>query len=106
QNDRPLHSSAMWRGISLANKCLLLFGAAVILIIVAALSVPWLRMNSIVDEGQYDASRRWVLEWLPRTASRGRWPLEEKVADGRIGYLPLAEAEKQAENNWFVAAAV
>jgi len=45
----------MWRGISLANKCLLLFGAAVILIIVAALSVPWLRMNSIVDEGQYDA---------------------------------------------------
>lgn len=55
----------MWRGISLADKCLLLFGAAVVLIIVAALTVPWLRMNSIVEEDQRDLSRR-LVEWWQR----------------------------------------
>ncbi|MGE4195776.1 MAG: ATP-binding protein [Phycisphaerales bacterium] len=56
----------MWRGISLANKCLLLFGAAVARIIVAALSVPWLRMNTLVDEGEYETSRQLVNEWQSR----------------------------------------
>ncbi len=53
----------MWRGISLANKCLLLFGTAIVLIIVAALTVPWLRMNAIVDEGQIEGSRKLMLAW-------------------------------------------
>ena len=53
----------MWRGISLANKCLLLFGGAVVLIIALALSVPWLRMNGLVDEGQLDVSRQLVVVW-------------------------------------------
>jgi signal transduction histidine kinase len=55
----------MWRGISLANKCLLLFGAAVVLIIVAALAVPWLRMNSVVEEHERDLSRQ-LVEWWQR----------------------------------------
>lgn len=53
----------MWRGISLANKCLLLFGAAVLLTIFAALSIPWLRMNSLVDESQKELSRQIVEVW-------------------------------------------
>ena len=36
--------------ISLAVKCQLLFGSAVLLIIAAALLVPWFQMNKLVDE--------------------------------------------------------
>jgi two-component system, NarL family, sensor histidine kinase BarA len=53
----------MWRGISLANKCLLLFGGAVVLIVLTALSVPWVRMYSLIDDGQLEVSRRLVDVW-------------------------------------------
>ncbi len=53
----------MFRGISLANKCLLLFGGAVAAIVVAALMFPFFRMNSLVDEGQLDNSRQMVDHW-------------------------------------------
>ena len=36
--------------ISLAVKCQLLFGLAVLLIIAAVLAVPWFQMNKLVDE--------------------------------------------------------
>src|SRR5256885_12273130 len=36
--------------ISLAAKCQLLFGAAVVLIIAAALFVPWQRMEQLTDQ--------------------------------------------------------
>lgn len=53
----------MWRGISLANKCLLLFGGAVVLIVLAALVAPFIRMNRLVDEGQLEQSRQMVSVW-------------------------------------------
>lgn len=53
----------MRRGISLANKCLLLFGGAIVLIVLAASSAPWLRMNALVDEGQLELSRQMVFTW-------------------------------------------
>jgi len=53
----------MWRGISLANKCLLLFGGAVVLIVLAALTVPWLRMMVLIDAGQLELSRQMVATW-------------------------------------------
>jgi two-component system sensor histidine kinase BarA len=53
----------MWRGLSLANKCLLLFGVAVILIVLGALSVPWLRMTALIDGGQLELSRQMVNTW-------------------------------------------
>ena len=61
----------MWRGISLANKCLLLFGGAVVLIVVAALAAPWIRMNSLVDEGQLELSRQLVHVWEQLQAEEG-----------------------------------
>src|SRR5207249_4040312 len=61
----------MWRGISLANKCLLLFGGAVVLIVLAALSVPWFRMNALVDEGQLEISRQLVDTWARLDAEEG-----------------------------------
>src|SRR5438094_2774744 len=36
--------------ISLAAKCQLLFGAAVVLIIIAALIVPWQRMEQLMEK--------------------------------------------------------
>lgn len=50
---------AHWRlfNISLAGKCRLLFGVAVLLIIVVALSVPWFRMDRLVDEQNAQAAR-------------------------------------------------
>jgi hypothetical protein len=42
----------MASGLSLAGKCQLVFGAAVVVIIAGSLAVPWVRMNEMVDEGQ------------------------------------------------------
>ena len=50
--------------ISLANKCQLLFGAAVILILSAALTVGWLRMKTLVQEGQEQTARKLANAWL------------------------------------------
>lgn len=43
--------------ISLANKCQLLFGAAVLLIVAAALAVPWIRLSSLVADAQREIGR-------------------------------------------------
>src|SRR5690349_18221932 len=95
----------MWRGISLEHKCLMLFGAAVILIIVAALSVPWLRMNSIVDEGQFETSGQLILEWQDRVQRSGLPPEKsEKLTEGTIKVYSMGEARKAAENDWFLKA--
>jgi two-component system, NarL family, sensor histidine kinase BarA len=50
--------------ISLANKCQLLFGAAVLIILTAALSVVWLRMQALVREEQEETARRLAKAWL------------------------------------------
>ncbi|NUO80842.1 hypothetical protein HUU05_12250 [candidate division KSB1 bacterium] len=48
-------SPVSWiRGLSLADKCLVLFGGAVVLIVCAALAAPWFRMFALVEEGQLD----------------------------------------------------
>jgi signal transduction histidine kinase len=54
----------MVSGISLANKCQLLFGCAVVLLLAAALSVPWVRTRMLVREGQFDANRQLAEAWL------------------------------------------
>jgi signal transduction histidine kinase len=53
----------MVRGLSLANKCQLLFGAAIVLIIGAVLVVPWSLLSKIVDRGQVESSRQLVALW-------------------------------------------
>ncbi len=63
--------------ISLANKCQLLFGGAVLLILTAALSVVWLRMDTLVSEGQKEAARRLANAWLSDMIQLGfdrEWP--------------------------------
>lgn len=114
----------MWRGISLANKCLLLFGAAVVLIIVSALAVPWLRMNAIVDEAQRDLSRQLVAVW-ERSAREGaggargvggaggagappvlRPGVEEVFGDARVKLMNVDGARAVAAGDVFVASAL
>ncbi|MSR28978.1 MAG: HAMP domain-containing protein [Phycisphaerales bacterium] len=54
----------MARGPSLATKCQLLFGAAVVLILAGALVVPWLRLEKVVEESQREMSRQLAETWL------------------------------------------
>ncbi|MCZ6811564.1 MAG: HAMP domain-containing protein, partial [Planctomycetota bacterium] len=53
-------------GISLANKCQLVFGFAVVAILAAALSVPWVRTRMLVREGQFEAARQLADAWLAK----------------------------------------
>jgi len=62
----------MNRGLSLANKCQLIFSAAVILILAAALSVPWIRTQRLVRENQLEVSRQLAETWLENGFSLGR----------------------------------
>ena len=57
----------MSRGISLANKCQLLFGLATLLIIVAALLIPWVRYSQLVDDAQLETSRQVAKLWADNT---------------------------------------
>ncbi|HXE51986.1 MAG TPA: ATP-binding protein [Tepidisphaeraceae bacterium] len=63
--------------ISLAAKCQLLFGAAVVLIIAAALAVPWHRFEELTDE-----LNDGPCEMLARNT------IAEHVADARAALLP------------------
>jgi signal transduction histidine kinase len=49
--------------LPLASKCLLLFGGAVVLSVLLALSVPWLRMTHLIDAGQLDVARQMAQTW-------------------------------------------
>ncbi len=54
----------MSSGISLANKCQLLFGAAIVLILIGALTVPWARTQALVRESQLEMARQLANAWL------------------------------------------
>ncbi len=84
----------MWRGISLANKTLLLFGAAVVVTIAAALSVPWLRMSELVDKGQVETCRRLVQAFGDASDRMGE---EAEVGDGLIEVHSVEELGPREE---------
>ncbi len=97
------------RGLSLANKCQLLFGAAVVLLISAALVVPWVRIVGIVDEAQLETSRQIARLWennllidpsfvrLLQSEEEAR-ALEQQL---RIGYYAAADWERAELANEF-----
>ncbi len=58
--------------ISLANKSRLLFGGAVVALVAGALSVPWLRTKTLVDESQLEVSRQLAETWLENGFTLGR----------------------------------
>ncbi|MCC6322876.1 MAG: HAMP domain-containing protein [Phycisphaerales bacterium] len=93
----------MWRGISLANKCLLLFGAAVLLVVFSALSIPWLRMNALVDEAQKELSRQLVEAWrqgLTTTTQPGPFVhpgARATLSDAEVWYVGPEEVSPPAQ---------
>jgi signal transduction histidine kinase len=56
---------------SLATKCQILFGSAVVVILIAALSVPWFRMQKLVEESQQEIARRLADAWLDNVIQFG-----------------------------------
>ncbi|MEO1583825.1 MAG: HAMP domain-containing sensor histidine kinase [Planctomycetota bacterium] len=83
----------MIRGISLANKCLILFGFAIMLIVTLALAVPWIRMNAIVAESQLSLSKELVAVW----AERNDQPVESGRGSDAVPARKLSVAEWRAE---------
>ena len=68
--------------ISLAAKCRLLFGLAVLLIIAAALFVPWLRMRDLVHEANVQTARQIGRLALARSdLASGNWSLKQRALD-------------------------
>jgi signal transduction histidine kinase len=59
----------MASGISLSNKSQLLFGCVVVVILAAALSVPWFRTNALVREYRSEVARRLGDAWLAERAA-------------------------------------
>jgi signal transduction histidine kinase len=110
----------MGSGISLANKCLLLFGFAVVVILTAALSVPWKRTSSLVQEQQMEVSRQLSEAWLEGLIQLGEvvdpgllpTPLEDLVDEGgtrptlRVAFVDVEAIEGADEQRRFLAEAL
>ncbi|MGA0285858.1 MAG: ATP-binding protein [Phycisphaerales bacterium] len=88
----------MNRGLSLANKCQLIFSIAVLLILAAALSVPWIRTQRLVVENQLEVSRQLAETWLENGFILGR---SEGLAIP-MELLPLGRAWQAAEGDPFL----
>jgi len=81
----------MVREISLANKCQLLFGAAILLIIAAALTGPWLLVRSIVDRNTLDTTRQVAFLWPDVDAA----PFSPASAPGLAGRPDVSTAGRE-----------
>lgn len=101
--------------ISLANKCQLLFGLAVVLILCAALSVGAVRMQTLVHEGQQDAGRKLAKAWLAAMLVQDKpvWPSgptgQQGVSSGEAALFSLvdrADFEKARQKDAFLDQAI
>ncbi len=107
--------------LSLANKCQLLFGVGVVLILVAALVVVSKRMDALVEHGPMQRARDIASLWLtkqtrfdgPALSLQAGMPLRPDASGLAIGVVELdvapneGEAEGQAASaDAFLAAAV
>ncbi len=91
----------MARGISLANKCQLLFGTAVLLIVTAALIVPWVRLARIVDDAQVENSRLIAELWAEGPlAGAEAWYYQRQDSDG----FPVRGGRRDLEVDWWTPA--
>jgi len=107
-------------GISLANKCQLVFGFAVVAILAAALSVPWVRTRMLVREGQFEAARQLADAWLAKQIQlnpvelHGGPPLwindlfddPDTAALLRITIVEIDEIDTPQDGDPFIAAAL
>lgn len=94
----------MWRGISLANKCLLMFGGAIVLIVVMALAVPFFRMHALVRQGELDISRLTV-DAYERLHVAGRTNAAELARLG-VRRLTPEDADRLGATDPFLASSI
>lgn len=99
--------------ISLANKCQLLFGAAVVFILIAALAVVWGRLQVLVEEGQEETARKLANAWLAGHVELGLTlqSVEELTSDSEfrgdsLAILARDEFEVASSRDPFIAAAI
>jgi len=95
--------------ISLANKCQLLFGGAVLLILIAALTVGWVRMKTLVREGQEEAARRLAQAWIDDQIGGASWDAAgddeyDTIEEGtQLTFVLAGEFSIRAEDDTFLA---
>jgi signal transduction histidine kinase len=97
--------------VSLANKCQLLFGAAVILILTAALGVVWSRMETQLQRGPEKRAQDLAQAWIDGQVSLQQVgppaedpSLAERPLDLRL--LSLDAAQQAAEDRPLLAEAI
>mgnify|MGYP003700539525 FL=1 len=94
-----------FHNLSLANKCLLLFGGAATLIILIALSLPWLRMNTLVDTAERDTTREVIGAWRSLEVGSGqRRPT--MLAGTYVEEMTLDRVRQEAETDAFLRRAM
>lgn len=69
----------MLAGISLVNKSQILFGFAVVMILAAALAVPWVRTASLIEKYQLESARQLANAWLTDRINLGSVHPYDKV---------------------------
>lgn len=92
----------MASGISLANKCQLLFGAAVVTILGVALAVPWVRTQTLVRESQLEVARQLATTWLENGILLGR----SSTGPIPIRLYNVADIVPESEPDAFIVAAL
>jgi signal transduction histidine kinase len=110
----------MLSGISLANKCQLIFGFAVVVILAAALSVPWVGTRLLVRDYQVEVARQIADAWLTDRVQLGTMeqpgtlpPRFDEITEGdtdepmlRTTFVRVDDIAPGGEDETFIAAAL
>jgi two-component system, NarL family, sensor histidine kinase BarA len=100
--------------LSLATKCQLLFGAAVVIILCTAMLVVSYRMAALVKEGQEETARKLANAWLsdmiqlggnfssPQASDVREWTGDDLI----IALVERADFESSSQSNKFLAHAL
>ncbi len=104
----------MQHGISLAHKCLILFGCAATAILVGALIVPWVGSVTLIREFQVEVASQLADAWLQdrislgtlRTGSTSTVPDDSSIPAGvQLTWIPAASIDTHADPDSFVSRA-
>jgi signal transduction histidine kinase len=104
----------MSRGVSLANKCLILFGCAIVAILVGALLVPWVGVRTLIHENQVEIAEQVADAWLAGKIELGglhhlrRTDLEIAGPEGgmHVSWVPIDDIDLKSEPDAFTSKAL